>query len=110
MFSNKAVADGAISFYIDHAVTARMSRYFYGASMFTSYDSSDPEHRRRSGKTYVAINGEKSLDAQFDIILPKVSHSCCVAFLRPAIEHEFRVLVSLKIQSSVTCVIFTPTT
>ncbi|PBK90614.1 hypothetical protein ARMGADRAFT_1166925 [Armillaria gallica] len=68
---NKAVADGAISFYIDHAVTARMSRYFYGASMFTSYDSSDFEHRRRSGKTYVAINGEKSLDAQFDIILPK---------------------------------------
>ncbi|KAK0434107.1 hypothetical protein EV421DRAFT_1909608 [Armillaria borealis] len=68
---NKAITDGAISFYIDHAVTARMSRYFYGATMFTSYDGSDPEHRRRSGKTFIADNGEKSLDEQFDTILPK---------------------------------------
>ncbi|KAK0481096.1 hypothetical protein EDD18DRAFT_1312232 [Armillaria luteobubalina] len=68
---NKAVPDGAISFYIDHAVNARMSRYNLGSKEFTSYDSSIFEHRRRSSKAYVAANGELSLDDQFDVILPK---------------------------------------
>ncbi|KAK0209577.1 hypothetical protein IW262DRAFT_514195 [Armillaria fumosa] len=41
---NKAVADGAISFYIDHAVNARISRYNLGSKEFTSYDRSMSEH------------------------------------------------------------------
>lgn len=43
--------------------------------MFTSYHRSDPEHRHRTGKVFVADNGQKSLADQFDIILPKVSSS-----------------------------------
>ncbi|KAG7450059.1 uncharacterized protein BT62DRAFT_928843 [Guyanagaster necrorhizus] len=68
---NKAVADGAVSFYIDHAVNSRMSRYTYGSKEFTSYERSMLEHRRRSDKAYVAANGELSLGDQFDVILPK---------------------------------------
>ncbi|KAK0471607.1 hypothetical protein IW261DRAFT_1405758 [Armillaria novae-zelandiae] len=68
---NKAVADGAVSFYIDHAVDARMSRCNLGSKEFTSYEGSMSEHRRRSDKAYVAANGELSLGDQFDVILPK---------------------------------------
>ncbi|SJL14053.1 uncharacterized protein ARMOST_17506 [Armillaria ostoyae] len=68
---NKAVADGAVSYYIDHAVNARMSRYNLGGKEFTSYEKSMSEHRRRSDKAYVAANGELSLGDQFDAILPK---------------------------------------
>ncbi|PBK62372.1 hypothetical protein ARMSODRAFT_604136 [Armillaria solidipes] len=68
---NKAVADGAVSYYIDHAVNARMSRYNFGGKEFTSYEKSMSEHRRRSDKAYVAANGELSLGDQFDAILPK---------------------------------------
>ncbi|KAK0434093.1 hypothetical protein EV421DRAFT_1841511 [Armillaria borealis] len=68
---NKAVADGAVSYYIDHAVNARMSRYNFGGKEFTSYEESMSEHRRRSDKAYVAANGELSLGDQFDAILPK---------------------------------------
>ncbi|KAK0448968.1 uncharacterized protein EV420DRAFT_1750858 [Desarmillaria tabescens] len=68
---NKAVADGAVSFYIDHAVNARMSRYNFGGKEFTSYEESIPEHRHRSDKAYIAANGELSLGDQFEPILPK---------------------------------------
>ncbi|KAK0212127.1 hypothetical protein DFS33DRAFT_1389182 [Desarmillaria ectypa] len=66
-----AVADGAVSFYIDRAVDARMSKHDYGGKEFTSSERSMPEHRRRSDKAYISANGELSLGDQFDSILPK---------------------------------------
>ncbi|KAK0196221.1 hypothetical protein F5146DRAFT_997679 [Armillaria mellea] len=48
-----------------------MSRCNLSGKGFTSYESSLPEHRRRSDKAYVAANGELSLGDQFDAILPK---------------------------------------
>ncbi len=71
--SNKAVADGAVFYYIDHAVNDRMSRYNISSKEFTSYKGSMSKHRRHSDKAYVATNGELSLEDQFDAILPKVS-------------------------------------
>ncbi|KAK0434096.1 hypothetical protein EV421DRAFT_1672463, partial [Armillaria borealis] len=68
---NKAIADGAVSYYIGHAVNSRMSRYNFGGKEFTSYEESMSEHRRRADKAYVAANGELSLGDQFDAILPK---------------------------------------
>ncbi len=79
--SNKAVADGAVSYYIDHAVNARMSRYNLGGKEFTSYEESISEHRRRSDKAYVTANGELSLGDQFDAILPKVSSRFGYSFI-----------------------------
>ncbi|KAK0196210.1 hypothetical protein F5146DRAFT_976114 [Armillaria mellea] len=68
---NKAVSEGAISFYLDHFVRSRVSRYTYGSKMYTPFSRGDPEHRRRENKTFVAANGKVSLDNQFDIILSK---------------------------------------
>ncbi|PBK65401.1 hypothetical protein ARMSODRAFT_1022210 [Armillaria solidipes] len=70
---NKAVSEGAISFYLDHFVRSRVSRYIYGSKMYTPFNRGDLEHRRRADKTFVAANGKTSLDNQFDIILSKVS-------------------------------------
>jgi len=59
---DKAVAVGAISYYLDHFVVGRIVRYTYGTSGSIDYDPSDPEHRRRSHKKYLAITGEVHLD------------------------------------------------
>jgi len=64
---NKAVADGAISYYIDHFVQTRVSKLTYGSKGSIDYDASDPEHRRRP--TFTAISGIKRIDSVFWVIL-----------------------------------------
>ncbi|PBK82169.1 hypothetical protein ARMGADRAFT_1038780 [Armillaria gallica] len=68
---NKAVADGAISFYIHNIVSARVAKYNYGLRMNTVFNSLDPEHARRRGQVYTRPDGEKALGGQYSIILPK---------------------------------------
>jgi len=46
--SNKAVADGAISYHLDHFVSVRVSKYAYGVHCNVSYNASIEEHRLRS--------------------------------------------------------------
>lgn len=71
-FSNKAVADGAISFYIDHFVQTRVSKLTYGSKGSIDYDASDAEHRKRP--TFTAISGVKRIDKVFWVILSGVSY------------------------------------
>ena len=71
-FRNKAVSDGAISFYLDHFVRSRVSKFTYGYFASILYDPSDPDHRSRSHKVFTFPSGEH-LIPMFDIILPKVS-------------------------------------
>ena len=75
-FSNKAVADGAISFYLDHYVSVRISRVTYGSRSYNRYNSVDPEHARRSWDTFVDASGETCLDRCFSVILAKVGLTC----------------------------------
>ena len=58
----KAVAVGAISYYLDHFVVSRILRCTYGTEASIDYDPSDPEHRRRSSKKYLGITGEIQID------------------------------------------------
>ena len=69
---NKAVAVGAISYYLDHFVVGRILRYTYGTEASIDYDPSDPEHRRRSSKKYLGITGEIQIDV-FSPTLLKVT-------------------------------------
>ena len=71
-FSNKAVADGAISFYIDHFVQTRVSKLTYGSKGSIDYDASDAEHRKRP--TFTAISGVKRIDKVFWVILSGVGY------------------------------------
>ena len=73
LFSNKAVSDGAISFYVDHFVRTRVSKFTYGCMSGKRYDPSNPDHRSRSHSVRTDFDGEERLRNFFTIILPKVS-------------------------------------
>lgn len=68
---NKAVSNGAISFYLDHFVKTRVSKVTYGYFCHIPYDPSDQDHVNRVGDCFTSIAGEKRLSHSFDIILPK---------------------------------------
>ena len=44
----------------------------YGNFCHIPYDSSNPEHVRRQGKTFISVSGSRRISDMFDIILPKV--------------------------------------
>ncbi|EED83869.1 predicted protein [Postia placenta Mad-698-R] len=68
---NKAVAEGAISFYLDHFVSVRVARFTYGANVRICYNPADPEHLRRVDKAYVDDAGIKRVKDAFQVVLPK---------------------------------------
>ena len=71
--SNKAVADGAISFHVDHFVSARVSKFAYGTNVRTPYDPENPEHLARSARCSRDLTGALMIGGLFDVILPRVS-------------------------------------
>ncbi|KAH9485815.1 Heat shock 70 kDa protein 12B [Psilocybe cubensis] len=68
---NKAVSDGAISFYLDHFVRTRVSKVTYGNFCHIPFDPTSPEHKLRSASTFMSVSGTKRISDSFDIILPK---------------------------------------
>ena len=76
--SNKAVAVGAISYYVDHFVTGRISKFTYGVPCNTPYQPSKPEHVRREYTAFYNATGGMVLPSYFDTMLSRVcqpSHS-----------------------------------
>jgi hypothetical protein len=71
---SKAVAAGAISYYLDHFVVGRIVKYTYGNPGSVMYNASDPEHRKRADKKYLGIAGRIQLDV-FSPTLFKVANS-----------------------------------
>ncbi len=69
---NKAVSDGAISFYLDHFVRTRVSKFAYGTFCDTLYRPEEHDHRVRVSTLYTDFAGTKRIPDNFDIILPKV--------------------------------------
>ncbi|KZT00544.1 uncharacterized protein LAESUDRAFT_688021 [Laetiporus sulphureus 93-53] len=69
--TNKAVAEGAVSFYLDGFVTSRVARFTYGARCNIQYNPSDPEHLRRLNKVFIGKAGEPRVPDNFLIILNK---------------------------------------
>ncbi|KAH8832713.1 hypothetical protein DL96DRAFT_1459073 [Flagelloscypha sp. PMI_526] len=69
--TSKAVADGAIGFYCDHFVSARVSRFMYGVEFLRTYDSNDREHVARKGRLCALPSGPKLLPDAFDCILSR---------------------------------------
>ena len=79
-FRNKAVSDGAISFYLDHFVSSRVSKWTYGIFGDIEYDPSAADHRSRPHMLFTSFSGTVRICDFFDIILPKVI--CLVNFLK----------------------------
>ncbi|KIJ08851.1 hypothetical protein PAXINDRAFT_88280 [Paxillus involutus ATCC 200175] len=85
---NKAVADGAVSFYIDHLVTSRTSRFTYGVECCHFYDPSLAEHREREQARFSDPSG--------NIMLPKVFFSILIKGIQVSEQQEFRQTFFIK--------------
>ncbi|KAF9524963.1 hypothetical protein CPB83DRAFT_944651 [Crepidotus variabilis] len=68
---NKAVSDGAISFYLDHFVRTRVSKVTYGNFCHIPFEPTAPDHQQRIKNTFVSVSGSKRISDAFDVILPK---------------------------------------
>jgi len=69
--ANKAVADGAIAFYLDRIVSVRVAPWTYGTKYSESYDRSNPQHAARSGTVYTSVSGRKYVPKAFRAMLTK---------------------------------------
>ncbi|KAF8843777.1 hypothetical protein BDN67DRAFT_1023775 [Paxillus ammoniavirescens] len=69
--TSKAVADGALGFYCDHHVSARVSKFVYGVEYLREYDPHDPEHVSRKGRLCELPSGPRLLPDAFDCILAR---------------------------------------
>lgn len=85
---NKAVSDGAISFYLDHYVRTRVAKVTYGVELLVRYDEKDPEHVKRSASKFTHVDGTVKLRHGFRTVLAKVWLKC---------PCYFRVLISSRI-------------
>ncbi|KAI9060753.1 hypothetical protein FKP32DRAFT_1577403 [Trametes sanguinea] len=70
--TSKAVAEGAVSFYLEGFVSARVIKMTYGTEVNVEYDESDPEHRPRKHKRITRSSGRQVLPGAFSTIISKV--------------------------------------
>ncbi|KAK0196216.1 hypothetical protein F5146DRAFT_319918 [Armillaria mellea] len=68
---NKAVADGALSFYLDHFVSARVANFTYGIECVTDYQPSNSDHLKRSSTIIPMPSGRSVVPHTFSPILTK---------------------------------------
>ena len=86
-FRNKALSDGALSFYHDHFVRTRVSKITYGNFCHIPFDPTSPDHQQRLSKIFTSVAGNRRISDSFDVILPKVYLfpflivCCCSALL-----------------------------
>ncbi|PPQ96389.1 hypothetical protein CVT26_004991 [Gymnopilus dilepis] len=94
--TNKAVAEGAVSFYIDHFVAARVSKLSYGTDVSVPYQPFNPEHLARSYNKYENLSGKTMISGLFDVILPKATKVAETAEFRHSFYRQARDAASLQ--------------
>ncbi|KAI5115452.1 hypothetical protein M0805_008680 [Coniferiporia weirii] len=68
----KAVADGAVSFFVDQFVSSRIAGVTYGISLGNAYDPNNPEHIKRKEDIYQLLStGKRMISGQFSTVLKK---------------------------------------
>ncbi|KIJ14485.1 hypothetical protein PAXINDRAFT_115792 [Paxillus involutus ATCC 200175] len=92
---NKAVADGGVSFYIDHLVSSRAARFTYGVNCTTGYKHQNSEHNARRATAFRSLSGRLVLPNAFQSILTKGTHV--------SEEQEFRHTFYMKRESPSDC-------
>ncbi|KAG2016352.1 hypothetical protein CC2G_009524 [Coprinopsis cinerea AmutBmut pab1-1] len=101
---NKAVSDGALSFYLDHFVTTRVSKVAYGTFCHIPYDSKDPEHVKRQSQTFISVSNSKRIGGFFQVVLHKNTQVSEEREFRYGFWYEFENRESLKnVKSEVWC-------
>lgn len=69
---NKAVAQGAVAFFLDATVTSRVSRFEYGIQTSVRFNPLNVQHAVRSSQAVVMADGFKRLPNVFATILDEV--------------------------------------
>lgn len=69
---SKAVADGAISFYLDGHVSSRVAPITIGAPSGIPYNAFDPDHLRRISHHRKLPSGRVVVTGGFEVVLEKV--------------------------------------
>ncbi|KIK93910.1 hypothetical protein PAXRUDRAFT_144008 [Paxillus rubicundulus Ve08.2h10] len=92
---NKAVADGGVSFYIDHLVSSRAARFTYGVKCVTHFNSKDSEHIVRRAGAYRNITGR--------LVIPNAFKSMLTKGTRVSEEQEFRQNLCMHSESASDC-------
>lgn len=69
---NKAVAEGAASFFLEKFVSTRIAKLTYGTEVCVDFDASNPDHRLRRGRITMQPSGRKVIPEAFSVLLPKV--------------------------------------
>ncbi|KAI6156475.1 hypothetical protein EDD17DRAFT_1845061 [Pisolithus thermaeus] len=69
--TSKAVADGAVSYYLDRLVSGRAARFTYGVPCSRLYVPHDAEHVSRRSTAFTALNGDLRLPNAFGSVLTK---------------------------------------
>ncbi|KAI0310591.1 hypothetical protein OF83DRAFT_1070299 [Amylostereum chailletii] len=77
--TNKAVAEGAVSFHIDHFVQTRVAKLTYGIECIVPFLSGYPKHDARRSQVTIGMDGERQLQNAFSDILRKVSRGTQVS-------------------------------
>ncbi|KAJ6458053.1 hypothetical protein C8R47DRAFT_1163706 [Mycena vitilis] len=85
---NKAVADGAVSFYIDHHVSVRVARFTYGVQISEPYDQKKTEHTTRYKSSFLGSDGQFLVPCKFDPILRKDIQVCEKTEFRSAYDRQ----------------------
>ncbi|KAI9060751.1 hypothetical protein FKP32DRAFT_1595071 [Trametes sanguinea] len=69
--TSKAAAEGALSFFLENIVSARIMRYTYGTEVILPYDPNDQVHYSRRSQIIVRPSGRIYLPNAFSAILTK---------------------------------------
>ncbi|KAI1793722.1 hypothetical protein LXA43DRAFT_202911 [Ganoderma leucocontextum] len=69
--TNKAVADGAVSFFLDNCVSSRVMKMTYGVHVTVDYNPDDPAHLARQDQKFVRPSGRVMLREGFSILLQR---------------------------------------
>lgn len=79
--SIKAVAEGSVSYYIEHYVTSRVAKATYMVRYGVQYDKHDPTHVRRKHEVQKSPSGRKRLFGRLGVVLRRVSKATVDDFL-----------------------------
>ena len=72
VYRNKAVAEGAVSFALEHFVGSRVAPMTYGVCIDEVYVPDKIEHLARQSHTYIDVTGKKMVKNRFLVLVSRV--------------------------------------
>ena len=78
------MASGAVSYHLDHRVSSRVAKNFYGTGANILYRAWDPEHISRRNSMRICVDRNKWIPGRFDVVLSRVRISYFTAQFDPS--------------------------